>query len=1699
MNDDEQEQEQEQEEYEDQEDAQDNSDYDDDEDEDEEEEEEEDEEDDEDATLARLSEHYKSSRSASYVMDRDDEEEEEDDDDEEEEEDEQAQRSSTSYDADGDYDSDGDELMRSVDGGSQRQARQMRRRRDSANNTSGEASTGGVGAGTAAGSALGVAGLSGGAPNPLTENLGRMFPEALGLFGGGGGFGDNGMRISALVDGLRRRDSSFLVLENLNELSERILMMNGISAERYLPVYRLSQNLVDILQETAFQEDLELQLVTCRCMYNLLAVNVEFTNELVCCGALEALQSKLFEISYIDLAEQALQTLEMMSRVRGRDIMRKNCLSAVLQYLDFFTIHAQRKALITTANSCQSIDLDSFEKVKEIFPTIEGVACEYSDSISVENAWLSISRIIQSFRRKPEFLEELIKPQLLIRLCEILPSSAGKGRNTSTNLLSFSTSLKLLTSLSILANISSKLAIMIIKDCQIGKVINKTFANYDSHSKNDEILSASTSASASASEADLITTTVADKKDVERSINTSSVSIEALMSAPKDLILSFIKLICLLLPYLEENTDSQDFKSPFEVSIGGFYSTTKNEIREKIKEEKTIVYKENFAVFAEFIIDVFPILLSIYSSTVDYNVRRIVLIDLLRIVNLLTKEQLESTILKSNITNLLASVVIQSKSIIRRELSSSISGSDPKLDQVLSSFKNSNKLHPYILLLGSLLLTQHLCNKAPTSFLNEFEREGLLADASELLKTLKSDEEILNNFEEQEKKNRTRRNSVHFDEDFCEAAADNQSSHEEEHESSQEEGDYQYEDGAHHSEDDGEDDPFSMEEDETNSPPPTLRNTSLAFSVNMYRSFDDNAITYDNLSMITLPIILRDLIKVASEIQIQYEKLKASNSSNVALHMMLLEQLSSILSNSSKLVDLGYDDWVDIWKTLSRALGDNVSKLSTISSFELISSGIVELLLSLFKSDIGGEGSVCYKSFQQTFCQRFVREEAGDVPIVLLVNKLQEALTRSESFEIITSGSPNLNSVILSSGSQSNLNNTIATVMAKQIKIRLVSADDNVPENSQQMILAVQAIATFKSIHTFLKNRFETLDQLLRLRDFQRLRSGSGNEVSNFPLAKMSRNQFHIEFLIDGEVVPHETTVYGAIYRSLQKEPNETVDPKLVWTSQPHVIRFREVAGSVPKEEENEEWYPYDTSKEELESMKDSSTINILELLKILFDMNRSYKDSGSSSTLFINYKLTAKLNRQLEELLVVASGTLPGWSVHITRKFPFLFPTETRMFFLRSTSFGYSRLIQQWQMRSNQEDENSNSSNLNSLQLGRPSRHKIRISRKNLLQCAIKVLDLYATIPSLIEIEYVDEVGTGLGPTLEFYANVSKEFSRKKVRLWREDGDQSNEFVNYKTGLFPVPMDDKFSESKNGAKILQLFNILGRFIARALLDSRIIDFAFNPLFFSIAKNFIESDTKKHGYHSKLAALEEVELVDPDLARSLRHLTKYVEQYDKVEKKEAVTVDGCTLEDLSLTFSLPGYPYVELISNGADVPVNSSNLEEFIDKVIDLTIGSGVRCQIHAFVDGFSKVFPYSSMSIFSPEELVTLFGNGAEDWSYETLLSSIHADHGYNIESKSVASLLEIMSEFDKEERRKFLQFLTGSPRLPIGGFKNLRPNLTVVCKRSEDGLKPDDYLPSVMTCANYLKLPDYSSKMVMKKRIVHAFNEGSGAFLLS
>ncbi len=126
----------------------------------------------------------------------------------------------------------------------------------------------------------------------------------------------------------------------------------------------------------------------------------------------------------------------------------------------------------------------------------------------------------------------------------------------------------------------------------------------------------------------------------------------------------------------------------------------------------------------------------------------------------------------------------------------------------------------------------------------------------------------------------------------------------------------------------------------------------------------------------------------------------------------------------------------------------------------------------------------------------------------------------------------------------------------------------------------------------------------------------------------------------------------------------------------------------------------------------------------------------------------------------------------------------------------------------------------------------------------------------------------------------------------------------------------------------------------------------------------------------------------------------------------------------------------------------------------------GVSRQMESLREGFESVFPLHHLSLFYPEEMdlllcgasqVIIFGiltnkylfyrcdfincfsfpqstnEGA--WEVQNLLDAWKPDHGFTLESKAIRNLAEILSSYTKEEQRLFLQFVSGSPRLPVGG----------------------------------------------------------------
>lgn len=495
---------------------------------------------------------------------------------------------------------------------------------------------------------------------------------------------------------------------------------------------------------------------------------------------------------------------------------------------------------------------------------------------------------------------------------------------------------------------------------------------------------------------------------------------------------------------------------------------------------------------------------------------------------------------------------------------------------------------------------------------------------------------------------------------------------------------------------------------------------------------------------------------------------------------------------------------------------------------------------------------------------------------------------------------------------------------------------------------------------------------------------------------------WHLEFIVNGQPVSKETTIYQAVH--FNKPQLNDSSSRNVWSSL-HTVKFKRVPGPPPSGPSS--LTPLDSSSGGASPNmpgslhEHSETSVILRLLNILHAINANLDDvfddgkeimmlNAEPLTQFVNTKLTAKLNRQLEEPLIVASNCLPSWSQDLARLYPFLFPFETRHLFLQSTSFGYYRSMQRWQNQQSAEEARRDRHREDRPFIGRLPRQKVRIARSRILESAIKVMELYGASHSILEVEYFEEVGTGLGPTLEFYSSVSKEFSKKEIKLWREnESNQGDEFVFSKSGFFPAPMSSEQAETGSGKKVLHLFKMLGKFIARSMLDSRIIDVPLNPTFFRIADH-------PAGLPFSLGA---VKTVDGHLAKSLKLVKQLADDKKQVDQNSRLSnlhkAGAATLieyhaeqiDNLGLDFTLPGYPTIELVKNGGNIPVTVENIASYVDKVIDMTLGSGVRRQIDSFKAGFSQVFPYSALKSFTPDELVMLFGRVEEDWTLESRL----------------------------------------------------------------------------------------------------------------
>uniref|UniRef100_A0A2K5LSA2 E3 ubiquitin-protein ligase n=1 Tax=Cercocebus atys TaxID=9531 RepID=A0A2K5LSA2_CERAT len=1563
----------------------------------------------------------------------------------------------------------------------------------------------------------------------------------------GGGSGASS-KAQQLLQGLQASDES-QQLQAVIEMCQLLVMGNEETLGGF-PVKSVVPALITLLQ---MEHNFDIMNHACRALTYMMEALPRSSAVVV--DAIPVFLEKLQVIQCIDVAEQALTALEMLSRRHSKAILQAGGLADCLLYLEFFSINAQRNALAIAANCCQSITPDEFHFVADSLPLLTQ-RLTHQDKKSVESTCLCFARLVDNFQHEENLLQQVASKDLLTNVQQLLV--------VTPPILSSGMFIMVVRMFSLMCSNCPTLAVQLMKQ-NIAETLHFLLCGASNGSCQEQI--------------DLV------PRSPQELYELTSLICELMPCLPKE---GIFAVDTMLKKGNAQNTDGAIWQWRDDRGLWHPYNRIDSRIIEQINEDtgtaraiqrkpnplansntsgyseskkddaRAQLMKEDPELAKSFIKTLFGVLYEVYSSSAGPAVRHKCLRAILRIIYFADAELLKDVLKNHAVSSHIASM---------------LSSQDLKI------------------VVGALQMAEILMQKLPDIFSVYFRREGVMHQVKHLAESeslLTSPPKACTNGSGSlgsttSVSSGTATAATH-------AAADLGSP------------------SLQHSRDDSLDlspqgrlsdvlkrkrlpkrgprrPKYSPPRDDDKvdnqaKSPTTTQSPKSSFLASL------NPKTWGRLSAQSNSNNIEPartaggsgLARAASKdtISNNREKIKGwikeqahkfveryfssenMDGSNPALNV--LQRLCAATEQLNLQVDGGAECLVEIRSIVSE---------SDVSSFEIQHSGFVKQLL-LYLTSKSEKDAVSREIRLKRFLHVFFSsplpgeepigrvEPVGNAPLLALVHKMNNCLSQMEQFPVkvhdFPSGNGTGGSFSLNRGSQA-----LKFFNTHQLKCQLQRHPDcaNVKQWKGGPV-KIDPLALVQAIERYLV-----------VRGYGRVREddedsdddGSDEEIDESLAAQFlnSGNVRHrLQFYIGEHLLPYNMTVYQAVRQfSIQAEDErESTDDESnplgragIWTKT-HTIWYKPVRedeesnkdcvggkrgraqtaptktsprnakkhdelwhdGVCPSVSNPLEVYLIPTPPENI-TFEDPS-LDVILLLRVLHAISRYWYylyDNAMCKEIiptseFINSKLTAKANRQLQDPLVIMTGNIPTWLTELGKTCPFFFPFDTRQMLFYVTAFDRDRAMQRL-LDTNPEINQSDSQD--SRVAPRLDRKKRTVNREELLKQAESVMQDLGSSRAMLEIQYENEVGTGLGPTLEFYALVSQELQRADLGLWRGEevtlsnpkgSQEGTKYIQNLQGLFALPFG-RTAKPAHIAKVKMKFRFLGKLMAKAIMDFRLVDL---PLGLPFYKWMLRQETSLTSH--------DLFDIDPVVARSVYHLEDIVRQKKRLEQDksqtkeslqyalETLTMNGCSVEDLGLDFTLPGFPNIELKKGGKDIPVTIHNLEEYLRLVIFWALNEGVARQFDSFRDGFESVFPLSHLQYFYPEELDQLLcGSKADTWDAKTLMECCRPDHGYTHDSRAVKFLFEILSSFDNEQQRLFLQFVTGSPRLPVGGFRSLNPPLTIVRKTFESTENPDDFLPSVMTCVNYLKLPDYSSIEIMREKLLIAAREGQQSFHLS
>lgn len=229
-----------------------------------------------------------------------------------------------------------------------------------------------------------------------------------------------------LLQGLQSHDES-QQLQAAIEMCQMLVMGNEDTLAGF-PIKQVVPALITLLR---MEHNFDIMNNACRALAYMLEALPRSSGTVV--DAVPVFLEKLQVIQCMDVAEQSLTALEILSRRHNKAILQANGVSACLTYLDFFSINAQRAALAITANCCLNLHNEEFHFVSESLPLLARLLAQ-QDKKCVESVCSAFCRLVESFQHDPKRLQEIASKELLKNCQQLLvvtPALLNSGTFTA--------------------------------------------------------------------------------------------------------------------------------------------------------------------------------------------------------------------------------------------------------------------------------------------------------------------------------------------------------------------------------------------------------------------------------------------------------------------------------------------------------------------------------------------------------------------------------------------------------------------------------------------------------------------------------------------------------------------------------------------------------------------------------------------------------------------------------------------------------------------------------------------------------------------------------------------------------------------------------------------------------------------------------------------------------------------------------------------------------------------------------------------------------------------------------------------------------------------------------------------------------------------------------------------------------------------